>query len=232
MKGYFIGILEIVFFLIGSIFIRKSYNQLQTINNATYFWVMLTILTGIWEVSYIYNYENVTNTSRQLVNTNQHVWTNSYDISYILPWKLSHIFYAEYGAWADREYMSNNDNWSRVIEGTHCSQCALFSLLAITFKLFKKHNNYLICLSAAMGTQLMNSYLYMCAYFWQEREPTNINYPSTDFPSDIWLVKRPFMWVNIFWLVMPGYIISLNIFDNLKIENPIIDDLEKNKLID
>ena len=34
-----------------------------------------------------------------------------YDLSYILPSELSHIFNtAEYGAWADREYMSLNDN--------------------------------------------------------------------------------------------------------------------------
>ena len=158
MKGYVIGIIEIALYFVGSIFVRKSFKQLQTINRATYFWVMMTILTGVWEIAYISDYKNITNMSHQLVNTGQHVWTNNYDISYVLPWKLSRIFYAEYGAWADREYMSNSDDWSRIIESTHCSQCALFSLLAITFKLFGNHNNYLICLSvtnALMSNQLL-----------------------------------------------------------------------------
>ena len=33
--------------------------------------------------------------------------------------KLARIFYAEYGAWADREYMVSSDDWSRTIEGSH-----------------------------------------------------------------------------------------------------------------
>ena len=214
MKGYIIGILEISLFFIGAIFIRKSFHQLQDINKITYYWVMLTILTGFWEIAYISNYNNVTNYAHQLVNKSEHVWTNNYDITYILPWKLSYIFYAEYGAWADREYMTTLDQWSKTIEGSHCSQCALFSFLAIIFKLFSNHNNYLICLSVSMLTQFMNSLLYMVSYFIQENEPSNINYPTDSFPTDEWLIKRPFMWVNIFWLFMPFYTIMYYVFEN------------------
>jgi hypothetical protein len=227
MKGYIIGILEIALFFVGSIFVRKSFHQLQDINKATYFWVMLTILTGIWEVSYLLDYQDVTIYAHQLVNNSEHVWTNNYDITYVLPWKLSYIFYSEYGAWADREYMSNSDDWSKVIEGSHCTQCALFSFLAIMFKIFKNHNNFLICLSVAMGTQFMNSFLYMFAYFWQEREISNVNYPTEDFPSDVWLFKRAFMWVNIFWLVMPFYTIMYYILQNWKIN----ENVEKKKVV-
>ncbi len=214
MKGYGIGILEIILYLIGSIFVRKSFHQLQDINKITYFWVMMTILTGFWEIAYISDYSQITNYAHQLVNKTEHVWTNNYDVTYVLPWKLSFIFYAEYGAWADREYMSNSDDWSRVIESSHCTQCAFFSFLAIVFKIFENHNNFLICLSVAMGTQFMNSFLYMFAYFWQERERDNVNYPTEEFPSDTFLFKRPFMWVNIFWLVMPFYSIGYYIYKN------------------
>jgi len=216
MKGYTIGVLEIILYFIGSITIRKSFIQLESINKATYFWVMMTILTGVWEISYISNYMKVTDMSLELIDNNQHVWTNNYDISYVLPWKLSHIFYAEYGAWADREYMSHGDDWSRIIEGSHCTQCALFSFLAIMFKLFGNHNNYLITLSVSMGTQFMNSFLYMFAYFIQEKEQSNVNYNSTSFPSNTWLTDRAFMWVNIFWLVMPFYTILYDIVENWK----------------
>ena len=146
--------------------------------------------------------------SEGLISDKKHVWTNDiYDISYVLPWKLSHIF-AEYGAWADREYMSHRDDWSRIIESSHCTQCALFSLLAIIFKIYNNHNNYLISLSVSMGTQFMNSFLYMFCYFIQEKTPSNVNYANSTFPSDPLLIKRPFMWVNIFWLVMPFYTIA------------------------
>ena len=214
MKGYLIGILEIVFFFIGSTFIRMNIPLLQDINRISYYWIMLTILTGIWECAYVSNYEYVVNMSTSLIKNDEHVWTNNYDISYIIPWKLSHIFYSEYGAWADREYMSNSDDWSRVIESSHCTQCAVFSLLAILFKINKYHNNYLISLSVAMGTQFMNSLLYMFCYFIQEKTPSNINYPSENFPTDRFLTERPFMWVNIFWLLMPFYTISYYLIDN------------------
>ena len=219
MKGYIIGILEIILYLIGSIFLRNNLPQLQNINKITYFWIMLTILTGIWECAYVSRYEYVANMSSDLITNNEHVWTNDYDITYVLPWKLSHIFYSEYAAWADREYMSNIDDWSRVIESSHCTQCALFSLLAILFKIYEYHNNYLITLSVAMGTQFMNSVLYMCCYFIQEKTPSNINYPTKEFPTDNWLIKRPFMWVNIFWLVMPFYTIGYYLIQNCKKNN-------------
>ena len=214
MKGYLIGILEIILYFIGSIYIRNKFNVLKTINKATYFWVMMTILTGIWEISYVTNYKYVVYLAKNLIVKNEHVWTNNYDLSYVLPNKLSHIFYAEYGAWADREYMSNIDDWSRVIESSHCTQCALFSLLAILFKIYDQHNNYLICLSVSMGTQFMNSFLYMFAYFIQENTPSNVNYPSDNFPTNKWLTNRPFMWVNIFWLIMPFYTIGYYIIEN------------------
>ena len=229
MKGYVIGIIELLLYFVGSITLRKYYPILKTINKATYFWVMMTILTGIWEMAYISNYMNVSKMANKLIETNTHVWTNNYNITYILPWELSHIFYAEYGAWADREYMSHSDDWSRIIEGSHCTQCALFSFIAIMFKIGENHNNYLIALSVAMGTQFMNSYLYMFSYFIQEKEPSNVNYNSSSFPSDTWLTDRPFMWVNILWLIMPFYTILYYMLENCRIKNKIKLDDKLNK---
>jgi hypothetical protein len=220
MKGYSIGIFEIIFYFIGSFIVRKSFTNLKTINAATYYWVMMTILTGLWEISYLSNYNEVTIMAHNLITANEHVWTNSYDISYVWPPKLAKIFYAEYGAWADREYMSHSDDWSRIIEGSHCTQCALFAFIAIFFKIIGNHNNFLIALSVSMGTQFMNSYLYMFSYFIQETESDNINYNSSNFPSNKWLTDRPFMWVNIFWLVMPFYTIIYYMCENKKIKTP------------
>jgi len=217
MKGYVIGIIEILLYFIGSIGVRYCFTNIKSINKPTYFWIMMTILTGIWEVSYISNYEEVSFMANSLIVDDQHVWTNNYDISYVWPPKLAKIFYAEYGAWADREYMSDSDDWSRIIEGTHCTQCAFFSFIAIFFNIIGNHNNYLIALSVSMGTQFMNSFLYMFAYFIQEQEPDNVNYNSTIFPSNIWLTDRPFMWVNIFWLVMPFYTICYYMLENCRL---------------
>ena len=112
MQGYIIGLLELLFYFIGSFSLRHISTKLQEINKATYYWVMMTILTGIWELSYLSNYYKVVDMSQDLIIKDEHVWTKSgYDFSYVLPWKLSQIFYSEYGAWADREYMSNTDRF-------------------------------------------------------------------------------------------------------------------------
>ena len=207
MKGYSIGIFEIIFYFIGSFIVRKSFTNLKTINAATYYWVMMTILTGLWEISYLSNYNEVTIMAHNLITTNEHVWTNSYDFSYVWPPKLAKIFYAEYGAWADREYMSDSDDWSRIIEGTHCTQCALFSFIAIFFNIIGNHNNYLIALSVSMGTQFMNSLLYMAEYSLQTYDKHSVNYNSDKFPTGKYLLERPFMYINYLWLLFPAYAI-------------------------
>ena len=63
----------------------------------------------IWEIAFVYNYNNISKLSSELIASGEHVWLCDYDLSFLLPWKLAFIFYAEYGAYADREYMINGD---------------------------------------------------------------------------------------------------------------------------
>ena len=156
-------------------------------------------------------------------------------MSYILPWKLSVIFYGEYGAYADREYMLWGNNWSRIIEGSHATLCGFFALIAMTMIGNQRNkNHYLVSASISMGSQLMNSILYMSNYFLQMKDPDNINYVSEEFPAGIALYKRPFMYVNIFWTIMPIYALyKLLYLDNniIVIKNPAEkerNNIEKN----
>ena len=213
LSGTLIGVLEISLFFIISFFIKKNKN-LNNINSITFYWCMLTILTGIWEFCFITNYKYVNSLSQHLIETKTHVWTNSYDLSYILPWKLSFIFYSEYGAYADREYMIVKDDWSRVIEGSHAILCGLFCLGAIVSKLNQNKKNYLVCLCAGMGGQLMNSILYLINYFIECKNPYSINFNSKQFPTGDFLFERPFMYVNIFWFIMPSAVILLFILNS------------------
>ena len=165
VKGYIIGIIEILLFLYGSETLRKYYYPLGNIDTITYFWIMMTILTMYWECAFICQYDYVADLSNQYIVENKNVWESSFDLSFIIPWKLSPIFYADYAAYADREYMLKNRDWSRIIEGTHAIFCGLFSTMAIINKKRNLHNKFLITLAVSMGSQLMNSILYMCSYF-------------------------------------------------------------------
>ena len=50
-------------------------------------------------------------------------------------------------------------------------------------------------------------HFYLSNYFIQLNDPYNINYYSESFPSGWLLYKRPFMYINFFWMFMPLFII-------------------------
>ena len=206
-NGIIIAILELSLFAGVAYPSRKYIKSFKNIEVISYYWLAFTILTGIWEVCFISNYHSINDVSQKLITNGEHAWTNKYTLDYVLPWKLAEIFYAEYGAWADREYMISSNYWSRLIEGSHAGLCGLFSLFGMLCRLEHVNKQYLVCMVLAMGTQLMNSILYMGEYFLQVTDKDNVNYATEDFPTGIMLEKRAFMYVNIFWTLMPAYAI-------------------------
>jgi len=206
MNGISIAIIEVLLFLYASFKFKETWNnELTGINVISYYWYMFTILVGFWEYVYITNYDSVTQMAKNYIKTKKHTWTNNYDITYVLPWKLSKIFYAEYGAWADREYQNTKNHWSRMIEGSHELCCGFFSLLTILFKIYGQDEKYILCAGISMGTQFMNSLLYMGNYAIQVKNKYNINYDSPKFPLGCGYSKRFFMWINYAWLAFPFY---------------------------
>lgn len=220
--GYGIGVLEIMLFGLISFVCKRIFVPLHNINSICYYWLCMTILTGIWEVSYLTTYDYIVNMAQNMINTTTHAWTNQYDLSYVLPWKLAQIFYAEYGAWADRQYMSLANPWSHTIEGTHALFCALFSFFGMLARIDKKTTKSLIVVGMAMAFQLMNSILYMVEYAIQCGDPHNVNYNNnSSWPLGVMMIDRPFMYVNVFWLVMPTYILFYEIL-NVSLNNTYV----------
>jgi len=205
VNGLILALLEIIIVFETGYIIR---DQFTIINPIIYSWLILTIFTGfLWEISFVLNYRKVNNISKDLIKNKASVWTNHYTIDNILPWKFSLIFYGEYGSWADREYMITTDDWSRIIESTHALFSGVFALLALYHNYTNNYSAFMLTLGVSMGSQLMNSILYMAEYFIQIKDKNNINYNTPEFPTGLWLLKRPFMWVNILWTLMPAYTI-------------------------
>ena len=206
LEGYGLALLEIfLFFLISSGI--KNHQQLQLIKAPVYYWLMFTVLTGFWELFFVKNYNQVIDKAQHLLTGKEHVWTNKYNITYVSPNKFSQIFYAEYAAYADRDYMEPKDDWSRVIESSHCLLCGLLCLVGFGNIMKGNVAEYYVSTSIAMGSQLMNSILYMVNYFHQTKDSNNVNYITNDFPCGKYLQHRLFMYVNVLWTIMPLYII-------------------------
>ena len=221
MNGFAIGGLEILFFMLISGSLKFFFNSLRSINSVCYYWLCMTVLTGFWEATYLTNYNEVVTMAVGLIKNDTHVWTNEYDFSYVLPWKLAKIFYAEYGAWADREYMSVVDPWSHTIEGTHMLFCAVFAFFGLLAGFEKKTLKSVIAVAMAMAFQLMNSVLYMIEYGIQTQDTTSVNYNTSDFPLGVVMLDRPFMYVNVFWLIMPTFVIFFELCNLTILNEPV-----------
>ncbi len=203
IKGITGAIIVLFLFYITSTLFSYFFN----IHSICYYWLTFTILTGIWEYTYITNRNVIIKNANELINSNTHVWKKRYEFDMILPWNTSFIFYSEYAAYADREYMTNKDYWSIVIEGSHALFCATFALLSLYFNFKGNMKNFYITVSISMATQLMNSILYMAEYFIQINMENSVNYKNT-FPCGKFLEKRPFMYINLFWTLMPSYVLT------------------------
>lgn len=207
MLGIDIAIVELFLFFSTAYTFRIYNKPLKNIDDISYYWLSFTILTFIWETSFIINYKDIHNYSWYLLKNNENVWKNKYSLSYIIPWDMAKIFYSEYAAYADREYMLLTNDWSRVIESTHAYICGISSIMALSYKLKSNHNKFLIAASISMGSQLMNSILYMSNYLIQINDPYNVNYCTNFFKCGYMLTNRPFMYINLVWTLMPSYVL-------------------------
>jgi hypothetical protein len=209
MKGYLVALTEILLFFLTASSARSAYPDLNKFSPVTYYWFCFTVLTGIWEMVYISNYDKIAHFADKLVQKKETVWTMDFPVYYVLPNFMSQIFYAEYGANADREYKreKKGDYWSKLIESSHALCCAAVSLCALLLTSVNV-NKAIACGCVAMGMQFMNSLLYMGEYFEQCQDPHSVNFISKSFPLGKWMSKRWFMWVNLPWLVFPSVIIA------------------------
>uniref|UniRef100_A0A7S4P8S3 EXPERA domain-containing protein n=1 Tax=Paramoeba aestuarina TaxID=180227 RepID=A0A7S4P8S3_9EUKA len=208
--GVLAGIV-VVLWLSISLFIRNSNRHLQKIDVVTFCWLTMTAMTGVWEWAYLHYHDDVVADAQTFIATNTHVWTNYYDISYIVPWRFSPIMYTEYAAYADRAYMSTHDPLAQIVELSHLLYCSVFAALAITRKSVGDTYLYLIFMVLALGTQSMQCLMYVSNYFVETTEPHHANFITESFPAGQYWEKRPFFYVNIFWTGMGLVVIFIEV---------------------
>ena len=66
-SGIGIGAIEIIIFLTVGFIFRDELVQFKNINIISYFWLLMTILTGIWEFAFISQYKDVHNYAEQFI---------------------------------------------------------------------------------------------------------------------------------------------------------------------
>lgn len=214
VNGIVLALVELQFFFGVSELLYNVCSGLQNIDHISYYWMMFTILTAKWEAGYLQNRIRVNSNSRNLIDNKEHVWTNMYTLDNLAPKKFAILFYSEYAAYADREYMSRVDIWSALIESTHALLCGSISFAAFGSAVLYLDTLYKVFISLAMGGQLMNSVLYLGEYSIQIKNKDSVNYPSGSFPLGDYMIARPFMYINGLWTIMPIYV-SVNVLYGL-----------------
>jgi len=205
ITGFQGAIIELSLFFVSATIIRNAYDIQMGL--VPYYWLAFTVLTGMWEMSYVFNKKQVCKMAASLVKNDEHVWKKTYNLRMVLPHNLAKVFYAEYAAHADRLYGSSVfpwKYWSIVIEFTHCACCGLCALLMF-LSLYGQFNDKVVdqFLVQSMSFQAMNSILYMSMYFIQTRDCGSVNFITDKFP----VKERKFMLINIFWTLMPTIIL-------------------------
>lgn len=233
VKGYTVALLVLFLFAVISHGVRVNVPQYLSMNDVMYYWFCFTTLTGIWEFFYITSYKPITIYAQKLKETNTHVWTTNYKITAVLPHNTAMLFYAEYGAHADREYMSTSrgDFWSRLIESSHALFCGVFCLGALIATYYNQATMATWLAATGMGAQFMNSFLYMGQYFLECADKNSPNYNCPDFPLGKLMMKRWFMWVNLAWLLFPAFIVCHNLTTLVCISFALLHFTENNRSI-
>ena len=67
MLGIFTGIIELGIYFGASYLLRRYNKSLQDINIISYYWFTMTVLTMIWEASFVSQYKSVNDLSRSLI---------------------------------------------------------------------------------------------------------------------------------------------------------------------
>ena len=204
------ALMELSLFFVGA-YCARNYLDLYDINTFSYYWMAFTVLTGMWELAYVFSKLEVSLMGVELIRTGESTFAKTYNLRMIRPRNLSLVFYSDYAAWADRLYMTPKNPWSLVIEGTHCLCCALPCLLSLICDVMMYDHLGEQFLFLGMAWQMINSVLYVSQYMIQTKQSSSPNYDTVKWPCGDYMLNRPFMWINIFWTLCPIIVILTNL---------------------
>lgn len=208
ITGYQIAIIYMYFYS----YLISELQYLFKLNYVIFYWLSFTILNCCGSIYYIKNKKNIRSYSDYLLSKKKHVWNQKYYLKILLPSNFLKIFYSEYAAYADREYKRVHNYSSQLIDVHNSILCSLFAIFAI-YNIYKEQlKNFYISITISMCLQLMRNIQYMCYYNIQKNNKNSINYDTNDFPCGKYLIKRPFIYINLLSIIMPIYILLL-IFD-------------------
>ena len=72
VNGIIIALLELSIFFGTTVLVKKKTEVFKHVDNFSYFWLSFTVLTGIWEICFILNYDNITVAADQLITIDKH----------------------------------------------------------------------------------------------------------------------------------------------------------------
>ena len=125
MKGYEIGI---ILACCNTLFMNYNLQNIIFYNIILYTWLEFIIFGYIFKFISIYIKDKIYYYTINLVNKNQSIWTNDYNINMLLPSHFMFLLVTEYSANTDREYLYIINNRTKIMNN-------IFGLLLIIYSM-------------------------------------------------------------------------------------------------
>ena len=161
-----------------------------------FFWIASTIINAIYKLGYIQNYRYIKEYAKELKEFKRHIWEYNFDYYYLLPYNFGTAFYAEYGQYADREYIKYDPIDSiNIMEYSQSLEHIGISLPILSLYLLTYHiNNYPSLLTIVAFNSLLTNIVYLGKYLKSCKTPNHCNYNTELFPRGFMFHKRPLIY--------------------------------------
>ena len=78
VTGLVIALVQIFILFGGSYLLRNKFPQLKQIETLTYYWLTMTVLTMLWEICFVVDYNNTTLYALELLAEKTHIYTQEF----------------------------------------------------------------------------------------------------------------------------------------------------------
>lgn len=202
--GLLLIILNFFYMLITSFFLKIFYTNL---NYIIYYWLILTLYSCYNHCLYLIDIDKVNRISNTLWITKKNIWFKEYELTNKNIFKSYQLIYSEYNANNDREYQQKSFYYI-LLRGIINIIFGIISILILFYYYINYYTSILLIIILTSLQIIYYSY-YIKIYLKQTDNLRSRNLITLNFPLGYYLLKRPMIYINLFYIFINFLVIFL-----------------------